>query len=381
MKFRKGNKVEIHGDTEKFAVEWHCARIISGNGHTYRVQYDSFIMTTEADAERVPRKAIRPCPPLIESTKQWEIKDIVEVYDKGSWKAATVLKNLGGHFYLVRLLVSCKELEVHKINTRVRQSWENEQWIVKPVKPVGPGNYGIGKCSRNLISNSYRMMPEVQQAKKLDSSGLNETFLASPSMLKRASPHGSPAIEDYPRKKRFVVNQGEWERLTTISTDQLLEKVDAIAYPQYYETRKENPCSVRPHFPETYEEPYYSCSNLSSVGSCSVISSGNNSFDDTLAGPCQDDDSLCSDAESLDVRDMDMDMDEGCTIPPKEVVAERIHRLELNAYNDTLQAMYASGHLSWEKEELLTNLRISLNISNDEHLMGIKDLVSAGQNF
>lgn len=240
-------------------------------------------------------------------------------------------------------------------------------------------------------------MPEVQQAKKLDSSGLDETFLPSPSTLKRGSPYGSPAVDDYPRKKRIVVNWGECERLTTISTDQLLEKVDAIAYPQnhmgekcihssfpnrtkqYYEMRMENPYSVRPHFPETIEEPYYSCSNMSSVGSCSVISSANNSFDDTLAGPCQDDDTLCSDAESLDVGDMDMD--EGCTIPPKEVVAERIHRLELNAYNNTLQAMYASGHLSWEKEELLTNLRISLNISNDEHLMGIKDLVSAGQNF
>lgn len=133
MKFRKGNKVEIHGNTEKFAVEWRCARIISGNGHTYRVQYDCSIMTSEANAERVPRKAIRPCPPLIEGIEHWEIKDIVEVYDDGSWKAAAVLKYLGGCFYLVRLLVSCKELEVHKVNTRVRQSWENGQWIVKPM--------------------------------------------------------------------------------------------------------------------------------------------------------------------------------------------------------------------------------------------------------
>lgn len=238
-------------------------------------------------------------------------------------------------------------------------------------------------------------MPEVQQAKKWDLSGLDETFLASASTLKRASPHCSPSIEDYPRKKRVFVNLGKCGSLTAMSTNQLLEKVDAIAYPQnnmgdkcthssfpnsakqYYEIRKGNPCNVRPQFPQTIEEPDYSCS--SSVGSCSVISSANNSFDDTLAGPCRDDNTLCSDAESLDVGDMDMD--EGCTIPANEVVAERIHRFEFNAYYNTLQAMYASGHLSWENEELLTNLRISLNISNDEHLMGIKDLVSAGQNF
>lgn len=243
-------------------------------------------------------------------------------------------------------------------------------------------------------------MPEIQQAKNVClpglASGLHQPQLLSSSTLKRVSPHGSSPIEDCPRKKRAVVNIGECERFKAVSTAQLLEKVDAIAYPQnnmgekcmrpsftnstkqYYEMRKENSCNVTKHFLERIEEPDHSCSNLSSVGSCSVISgSTNNVSGDTLAGPCQDEDILCSDAESLDVRDVD----KGCTISPKEVVAERIHRLELHAYHSTLEAMYASGPLSWEQEELLTNLRISLNISNDEHLMGIKNLVSGGQNF
>jgi hypothetical protein len=243
--------------------------------------------------------------------------------------------------------------------------------------------------------------------------------------MKRVSSNDASCIEEYPRKKRAVVVKGESKRFKAVSTAPLLEKVDAIAYPQnnmgkkymhysytnctnqLYEMRK--PCNVTTHFPETIEEQDYSCSNLSSVASCSVIS-GSEFFGDTLAGACQDEEdtlcsggaeyidvedvdgfydnrlahpchsdenTICSDAESLDVEDVD----EGCNIFQKKVLAEKIHRLELNAYLCTLEAMYASGPLSWEKEELLTNLRISLNISNDEHLTGIKNLVSSGQNF
>jgi hypothetical protein len=250
------------------------------------------------------------------------------------------------------------------------------------------------KFSQNLISNNYKKMKKT---------------------MKRVSSNDASCIEEYPRKKRAVVVKGESKRFKAVSTAPLLEKVDAIAYPQnnmgekymhysytnctnqLYEMRR--PCNVTTHFPETIEEPDYSCSNLSSVASCSVIS-GSEFFGDTLAGACQDEEdtlcsggaeyldvedvdgfyddrlahpchsdenTICSDAESLDVEDVD----EGC----------RIHRLELNAYLCTLEAMYASGPLSWEKEELLTNLRISLNISNDEHLTGIKNLVSSGQNF
>ncbi|KAM0046790.1 putative ENT domain, Agenet-like domain, Agenet domain, plant type, ENT domain-like superfamily [Helianthus debilis subsp. tardiflorus] len=53
-----------------------------------------------------------------------------------------------------------------------------------------------------------------------------------------------------------------------------------------------------------------------------------------------------------------------------------VHGLELHAYRFTLEALYASGPLSWDKEALLTNLRINLHISNDEHLEGLRNLIS-----
>ena len=60
-----------------------------------------------------------------------------------------------------------------------------------------------------------------------------------------------------------------------------------------------------------------------------------------------------------------------------EVGTNVIHNLELQAYKSTVQALFASGPLSWEQETLLTNLRLSLHISNDEHLLQLRHLLSA----
>lgn len=54
-----------------------------------------------------------------------------------------------------------------------------------------------------------------------------------------------------------------------------------------------------------------------------------------------------------------------------------VHALELEAYRSTVRALYASGPLTWEQESLLTNLRMSLNISNEEHLRQLRRLLSS----
>lgn len=50
---------------------------------------------------------------------------------------------------------------------------------------------------------------------------------------------------------------------------------------------------------------------------------------------------------------------------------ERVHDLELDAYVSVMAAFHATGSLTWEKEELLSNLRLHLHISSDEHLQVI----------
>eukprot|EP00252_Welwitschia_mirabilis_P020676 TRINITY_DN5108_c0_g1_i2.p1 TRINITY_DN5108_c0_g1~~TRINITY_DN5108_c0_g1_i2.p1 ORF type:complete len:164 (+),score=46.28 TRINITY_DN5108_c0_g1_i2:342-833(+) len=62
----------------------------------------------------------------------------------------------------------------------------------------------------------------------------------------------------------------------------------------------------------------------------------------------------------------------------EEEAAAQVHEVELYAYFSVLRALYASGPLSWDQEALLTNLRLSLNISNEEHLFQLRRLCSAG---
>ena len=87
---------------------------------------------------------------------------------------------------------------------------------------------------------------------------------------------------------------------------------------------------------------------------------------------CQETDTL-SDAESYHRPGSER---ESSSLPSNEEVEVSIHSLELHAYRSTLEALYASGPLSWDQEALLTNLRIMLHISNDEHLKELKHLIS-----
>ncbi|XP_021280688.1 uncharacterized protein LOC110413972 [Herrania umbratica] len=63
-------------------------------------------------------------------------------------------------------------------------------------------------------------------------------------------------------------------------------------------------------------------------------------------------------------------------LSPQDVIVD-VHQLELRAYKSTVEALYASGPLTWEQESLLTNLRLSLNISDEEYLLQLRHLLSA----
>ncbi|CAK9164836.1 unnamed protein product [Ilex paraguariensis] len=130
MRLTKGSKVEVLSRKEVWKGSWLSAEIISGNGHTYSVTYDCFPMTSEAFVERVPRKDIRPCPPLAKGSDNWFPGDHVEVFDNMSWKAASIVKTGGVNTFLVRLLGVCQELIVHKSLLRARQCWINGKWLV-----------------------------------------------------------------------------------------------------------------------------------------------------------------------------------------------------------------------------------------------------------
>ncbi|XP_021641272.2 uncharacterized protein LOC110636054 isoform X2 [Hevea brasiliensis] len=398
MRFKKGSKVEVLSKKGGPSGFWRCAEIICGNGHTYTVKYEGHAGTMdEIVMERISRKAIRPCPPLPEIAENWVPGDVVEVFHDFSWKMAKISKMLGKKYFLVRILGSSLEFKASKVDIRIRQSWQDDKWIV-----IGKGSGSCEdtkhdeistlKCKRNSLNNFQMTKTRLNEHVKDDcfpivnKEKLQESDLVSGRTLKRR-PYGykqAEACDCASQKFRAVEKEGRLHRVFATNQSLLLEQVDGIAFPKEMvgekfihssfnnqtgfsaldmERRKQTAavgCSSAIDLETTNED-----SVTSSVGSCSITS---NNFCKLhyYTGFTEDIDGYGSDAESFCQWGYG---EENIPFPMKEELAAEIHRLELHAYRCTMEALYASGPLSWEQEALVTNLRLSLHISNDEHLM------------
>ncbi|PIN00894.1 hypothetical protein CDL12_26600 [Handroanthus impetiginosus] len=238
MRLRKGDKVEVMNKKEA-PVSWHVAEILSGNGHTYHVSYDSFPgMASEQLVETVPRKFVRPCPPLVQGVVNCIAGDIVEVFYKYAWKIAAILKVLEAkketksrkiplqaagsqNQYLVRLLGCSQELIVDESSIRMRQTWCDDKWILLGKSSQGEEDVVANKPS---TSNCYQkvnlQIPQFNaRAKKQHQKGsrniqdevaFSKSHMISSRSLKRVSPYSPSIIEarNGPVQKLRAVDKG-----------------------------------------------------------------------------------------------------------------------------------------------------------------------------
>ncbi|KAI3790247.1 hypothetical protein L2E82_03148 [Cichorium intybus] len=264
MKYKRGSIVEVLTTDELPYHSWRFAQIVSYNNHNYTIRYDLYPGFTNhvKEEERVSSKFIRPCPPTVEISEYYP-GDVVEVFHNLSWKMAIVSKAFNWDLFLVRIAGSYIEIKASKSELRVRQSWQNNKWVI-----IGNHN-----------------------------------------------------------KKHNLKNVRDTNDSNSIT------------------------------------------SVTSSVGSCS-IDNKSSGFED-IEGNDSDGESVCQ---------VGYQQDKNIFLGKKELGAE-IHRLELQAYRRTIEALHASGPLSWEKESMVTNLRMSLHISNDEHLIEIKNLISSASSI
>ncbi|PSS20902.1 Protein EMSY-LIKE like [Actinidia chinensis var. chinensis] len=397
MIFKKGSKVEVLSKNEFPSGSWRCGEIIYGNGHYYTVRYEmGHDAIDEAIVERVSRKSIRPCPPPVELSKNWVLGDVVEVFHNSAWKMATVSRILGRNYFLVRLLGSSHEFKISTFDLRVRQSWQDDKWFV-----IGKGasNCEDGKHSeRSTLKYSQKLSSQVNAKDTGMKFHVNdESPIVSSRSLKRGFPNYYSQAETPARtaqKFRVIEKEGRHHRLLAANPSHLPEKVDAVAFHRDMlgETHTCTSLNYRPiHVTEVHVERKKAsgavgCSHAvslepndaddvsCSVASCSVNSNNSFKFPCNFSRvPVEDTEGNCSDAESV----FRSGCEEGnCLLPTQEELETEIHRLELHAYRCTIEALHASGPLSWEQETLVTDLRLSLHISNDEHLMELRNLIS-----
>lgn len=224
---------------------------------------------------------------------------------------------------------------------------------------------------------------------------IHEPSVVSARMLKRPSPYNwsecAESCTGNPKKIRSLEKEGQKHRFLASS----MQKVDAIACrPENRGGKSHVQASFNNHetgccqmvrvrskgFTESVRAGSLVADDCSDPDACSVGSCSATSYDESNMPPCmldgssQQADSCSSDAESScglreEARRKHSSAGDG---------ARRSCRSELYTYRSTLGELFSSGPLSWEQEASLTDLRLSLNISDDEHLMEVRNLISTG---
>ncbi|KAK9706114.1 hypothetical protein RND81_07G104900 [Saponaria officinalis] len=384
-RFKKGTKVEVLSLKEGSSGSWRCAEIIDSNSRRFTVRYDGdFELLGNSKVEKVSRKAIRPYPAPVDVLQNWVPGDVVEVFHNFSWKMATILKGVGRDHVLVRLLGSALDIKVDKYDVRARLRWQDGEWIVieKDANKCEDLRFRF-PSSQNDTKQPRKMVTFVSGRKKGDNLESKAVRLKT---VKRKLFDVHSQVEKYsrPNKKtiRFGNKESVWNEFNDTQRLQLPEKVGKNASSRDVLHEK----SIHPYlinkmnggydtFLEKEKKYGDDVSVSSSVGSCSVYRNPlPGSYRVFPSDQSEENDSQSSDAESFcELRPKE----EYRILPPKEALRDEIHRLELHAYRSIIGALYASGPLNWERELLLTNLRESLRISNDEHLAEIRNLVSS----
>ncbi|MCL7038301.1 hypothetical protein MKW94_014753 [Papaver nudicaule] len=374
MKFKQGNKVEVlRRGMKEFESYWYPGKIINIVGSRYTVSYKSIRNSNgEPVVENACRPDIRPIPPPMKRDREWVIGDVVEVFDLSCWKEGKVAKVLDrNRVVVVRLVGSIQLTEFHESNLRVLQTWQNEEWVAA-VKGGGErrndNNDNLLKCS-NLSqglgrgSLQHRILKESFVRDGEEPEKLKNLQLVEKSK-RNVDLHFEPTYDDEiteigGRKRKALVKAGKSDRLPKKAKmgKNCNYSLHRFSMPVTGVTEDSNECSVAScssNYLPDYTPRNWEISSKNVDGSC---------FNDagSVCPSMSEKDYLQSYAEDELLDDED----------------DGIHNLELHAYKSTVQALYASGPLSWEQESLLTNLRLSLNISNEEHLHQLRQLLSA----
>ncbi|XP_038717651.1 uncharacterized protein LOC120010838 isoform X3 [Tripterygium wilfordii] len=224
MRLTKGTRVEVLSGKEVVMGAWLCGEIVSGNGHMYSVKCGRSALTKEVVVERVPRKAIRPCPPPVEGAGKWAPDDLVEVFHNLSWKMSRIVEDVGGNVFSVRLLGSPQVFRVHSSYLRVRQSWEHGKWFV------------VGKGSENNTMSMGKRVPITRIKVRIGDDLLfdkedKETqkhHVVFSRNLKRRSPFGFSCIEEEKvasKKNRSDEKDGSSRQISPLHPSLTSEKV------------------------------------------------------------------------------------------------------------------------------------------------------------
>ncbi|KAH9619010.1 hypothetical protein KSS87_000437 [Heliosperma pusillum] len=376
MRFKVGSMVEVLTKKKAPSGIWRWAEIVADNGDGYTVRYYRCPDIVKEGVDKVSREAVRPRPSPLRLTDSvdWAVGDIVEVLDNGYWKVSVIEEVLDEDCYQIRVIGSIDEFRVKKANIRIRQEWKDNKWIV------------LGKDSRDcedlIIRARKKAILRRQQNSLMNVQSIGEKTSLS---VKRPFSDISSIDEEYSEsiQKRRSVNKESQFRVIHEDSYSFIGNADSRGNLKakmgndnlQILTMKGTNYSNADRINHGDALLFALTSNskdcvsvLSSVGSCSdidplsdrVLSHASTSY-------CQEADSLCSDTDSITL----LGDEEGKSVGECQDTF-KTHELDLRSYRYALETLHASGPLSWDQEIMLTDLRMKLYVSNDEHLMELR---------
>ncbi|KAF9606521.1 hypothetical protein IFM89_025894 [Coptis chinensis] len=371
MKFKKGNEVEVLKREQQFE-SWFPGIIVSADRYTCTVRYD-LVLNSEGNpiVEDVCKEDVRPYPQPVNGREEWVVGDTTEAFDLHCWRVGKVVKVLNNNNFVIRLSGSIQLKGFQKANLRVRHAWQNNKWVVtekvgEQLLPEHEHHEDAGtrkNSGREKITTYYPVSTSKREHKCNFKSSARDAVMG-----------GSV-------KRRKSLIEAEQYDMWSIGSPTLLKQVGVVSSPKWkfgkqcmsrskmdVETKETN--NLHTYFLPvcpTKESDESSVASCSSNGPVYYISQNFRNLRDDSGSSFNEAESLCASESGR-----------RCSPSYDEVELEAdVHKLELHAYRLTMQALYASGPLSWEQESLLTNLRLSLHISNEEHLFQLRQLLSS----
>ncbi|OEL27112.1 hypothetical protein BAE44_0011870 [Dichanthelium oligosanthes] len=398
MRIRKGSQVEVWTQDAASPVgAWRVGEVTWGNGHSYTLRWD------DGDGEvsgRISRKSVRPRPPPAPVPLDLDAGDMVEVFDDDGclWKCAEVQGAAvdGNHRFDVKVVGAAKVLTVPPQRLRIRQVLRDDDVWVKLHKDnqitvqstipfhANGGNFGMG----------------IGRGK-----GGYKSVLAgfNPLLQKRSfGMFGSNTIANGKRfedtTKRLCAKEEPRYEAEVIVPNVCLNKQDEMSG-EYYDvlgTRSDSDDGHQQQHENEVDDEESDSESASSSDDSSSDSSNSDSRtrsieagEDCAAAPAS---RPCNDQKADQLQPIKKEhcdnIAESRVIKretlnnQKATVQERIRRLELEAYTSLMRVFHEYGNaLSWEKVELLSDLRGHLHISNDEHLQVLNVILNREGRF
>ncbi|RLN23362.1 uncharacterized protein C2845_PM07G15540 [Panicum miliaceum] len=378
MRIRKGSKVEVWTQEAGSPVgAWRVGEVTWGNGHSYTLRWHD----GGEVSGRISRKSVRPRPPPAPVPRDLDAGDMVEVFDDYDclWKCAEVRGPAvgGDRRFDVKIVGAAKVLTVPPQRLRIRQDNQIAVPTTMPFHANG-GSVGMGAgrgkgCYKPMLPGSTPLL------QKRSFGLLGSKTVANGKRFEGTTTKRLCAKEEEPRYEAEVIVPNVCLNKQVAMSSEDCDVVRAGSNSDDdHQQQQENEVDVEESDsePDSSSDDSSSSSSNSDSRTRSMEAAGEECKAPRASRPCNDQKGAgqlqpsekghCdSVAESREIikRESETLNDQ------KATVQEHIHRLELEAYSTLMKAFHACGNaLSWEKVELLSDLRTHLHITNYEHL-------------